>query len=114
MILDADYNAQSLKIPRDIYLRILSKAIAQTHTDIRDMETALPINDTEKLQAISHRWKGDYDNMRIIVLSSLAKQLNEEVKNSQDKEKMLTILTQFKQNFSQLEVEISKLVKPSA
>lgn len=112
MILDPEHNSQSLKIPKDIYLRILSKAISQTLIDIRDMETALPIGDLDKIQSISHRWKGDYDNMRIIMLSSLAKQLNEEVKTTRDKEKMLDLLMQFKANFAQLENELSKLVKP--
>ena len=45
MILNAQQNAESLKIPKDIYLRILGKAVAQTQNDIKDMESALPVNE---------------------------------------------------------------------
>ena len=99
MILNPQQNADSLKIPKDIYLRILGKAVSQTQVDIKDMETALPIADFDKIQSISHRWKGDYDNMRITTLSMVARALNQEVKASRDKEKIIAFLTQFKNMF---------------
>jgi len=111
VILNVEQNSESLKISKDIYLRILGKAVSQTKNDIKDMESALPVNDLEKLQAISHRWKGDYGNMRVMVLSAIAKQLNDEVKSGRDKEKMFEILTQFKNNFAQLEMELGGLIK---
>lgn len=110
MILEPEQNAQSLKIPKDIYLRILSKAVAQTQTDIKDLETALPFSDFEKIQSISHRWKGDYDNMRITALAMVARQLNLEVKTGRDKDKIVAFLTEFKDIFSQLETELNRIL----
>ncbi len=100
-----------MKIPKDIYLRILSKAVAQTQIDIREMETALPFLDLEKIQSISHRWKGDYDNMRITTLAMIARALNQEVKGGRDKEKIFTFLKQFKELFFQLETELAGFLK---
>lgn len=111
MIFDPQQNAESLKIPKDIYLRILGKAVAQTQTDIKDLETALPFSDFEKIQSISHRWKGDYDNMRITALAMVARQLNLEVKTGRDKDKIITFLTEFKDIFFQLQTELTKILK---
>lgn len=111
MILDPEQNAESLKIPKDIYLRILGKAIAQTQIDIKDLETALPFSDFEKIQSISHRWKGDYDNMRITALAIVARQLNLEVKAGRDKDKIIAFLTEFKDIFFQLQTELTNILK---
>lgn len=111
MILNPQQNADSLKIPKDIYLRILGKAVTQTLTDIKDMETALPVADFDKMQSITHRWKGDYDNMRITTLSMLAREMNQEIKNGKDKEKVAEILTKFKDIFFRLETELAEAVK---
>ena len=111
MILSPQQNADSLKIPKDIYLRILGKAMSQTQVDIKDMETALPIADFDKIQSISHRWKGDYDNMRITTLSMIAREMNQEVKSGRDKEKIAGFLSKFKDIFFQLETELAAAVK---
>ncbi|MCB9771745.1 MAG: Hpt domain-containing protein [Candidatus Omnitrophica bacterium] len=111
MILNPDLNAESLKIPKPIYLRILGKAVSQTTTDIKDLEAALPFADFDKIQSISHRLKGDYDNMRISTLSKLARELNMEVKNGRDKEKMMQYLMLFKEAFFQLETELAECLK---
>jgi HPt (histidine-containing phosphotransfer) domain-containing protein len=111
MILNPQANADSLKIPKDIYLRILGKAVSQTQADIKDVETALPIGDFDKLQSISHRWKGDYDNMRITTLSMIAREMNQEVKNGRDKEKVMEFVSKFKDIFFQLENELTAALK---
>jgi HPt (histidine-containing phosphotransfer) domain-containing protein len=111
VILDPEQNAESLKIPKDIYLRILGKAVAQTQTDIKDLEMALPFSDFEKIQSISHRWKGDYDNMRITALAMVARQLNLEVKAGRDKDKIIALLTEFKDIFFQLQTELTNISK---
>lgn len=107
MFFDAQLNAETLKIPKDIYLRILAKAVAQTQIDIQEMETAFPSADFEKIQAISHRWKGDYDNMRIAPLAQVAKTINQEVKMTRDTQKLLDFFNEFKNQFSQLQVELT-------
>ncbi len=111
MILTAQENAESLKISKDIYLRILGKAVAQTQVDVKDMQAALLSVDLEKIQSISHRWKGDYDNMRITPLAMVAKQLNQEVKAGHDNEKMAAFLVAFKDVFFQLEAELANHLK---
>lgn len=102
--IDLDQNSASLSIPKEIYLRILSKAVSQTKTDISEMEDALPVADFTKLQAISHRLKGDYGNMRLVGLSGLAKEMNDIAKSSQDKERFRNALNEFKNLFLQLEI----------
>lgn len=109
MLINPEQNAESLKIPKAIYLRILSKAVSQTQVDIKDIETALPFADFDKIQSISHRWKGDYDNMRLPVVAAIARQLNLEVKSGRDKDKIITFLNQFKEIFLQIEAELSAL-----
>ncbi len=111
MILTVEQNAESLKIPKDIYLRILNRAVEQTQKDITDIEAALPFSDFDKIQSISHRWKGDYDNMRIASLAMVARTLNQEVKTNRDKEKIVGFLTQFKNMFFELETELKNILK---
>ena len=107
-MINIEQNSASLKLNKEIYLKILAKATGQTQQDIRDIETALPSNDFDKVQAISHRWKGDYDNMRITALSSLAKQLNEISRTTKDKEKLARLFGEFKNCFQQLQQLVGK------
>ncbi len=111
MILTPDQNAETLKIPKHIYLRILGKAVLQTQTDMKDMHAALPFSNYDIIQSISHRWKGDYDNMRITSLSVIAKELNQEVKAGRDKDKIVQLISQFGEVFLQLEAELASYTK---
>ena len=81
LTVDVDKNCEQLKIGRDIYLRILNKAVQQTTSDIVELENALNGGDWEAVQTVSHRLKGDYDNMRITDLSSIARSMNVMVKS---------------------------------
>ncbi len=101
--IDLDQNSASLKISKEIYLRILDKALGQTQKDILDLEAALPIADFSKVESIAHRWKGDYDNMRLTVLSSIARKINEIAKTTQDKEKLTQLISEFKIYYQQLQ-----------
>jgi len=103
LAINLEENSASLKIPKEIYLRILEKAATQTRDDINHMEEALPLADFTKLQSISHRLKGDYGNMRLTELSGIAKEMNEIAKAGQDKENFRTQLNLFKNAFLQLE-----------
>lgn len=67
---------EALKINKEIYLRILSKAIDQTKNDIEQLKQAHQSNDISTVQAIAHRLKGDYANLRIEKLSEIAARLN--------------------------------------
>lgn len=107
-IFDLDKNCASLKINKDIYVRILSKAMEQTKKDISDLEEALPVEDFVTYQSITHRLKGDYDNMRITVLSALAKQMNDLARQNPDKEKLSFLLDHFRNQFLKLEEFIAR------
>ncbi len=100
--IDLDQNSASLSIPKDIYLRILRKAIEQTRKDISDLEAALSADDIATVQSISHRLKGDYANMRILTLSAIAKQINDMSKEKKDKEALTALLNDFKSDFQQV------------
>ncbi len=81
LVINVDKNCEQLKIGRDIYLRILNKAVVQTTTDIAALGKALNGEDWDTVQKLSHRLKGDYDNMRITDLSSVARTMNVMVKS---------------------------------
>ena len=108
LALDIAQNCASLHISEDIYLRILGKAIEQTKRDIVDLEAAIPIDDFEKICAIAHRLKGDYDNMRIVELSVQAKEINEVAKASKDKDQLSRLVSGFSGLFEQLINRITK------
>ncbi len=100
--IDIDKNCASLRISREIYLRILQKAVMQTTQDIKSFETALPTGDFEKIKALTHKFKGDYDNLRITEMSSLAKEMEEVAKTTQDKEHIAGLLNKFQNSFEHL------------
>ena len=103
MQVNFEENSATLKIGKDIYLRILQKAIAQTQQDVPELEKALEANDFETIQSISHRLKGDFDNLRITDLSTVARAINENVKSDQDKEKITGLFEEFRKLFLELE-----------
>ena len=102
LIFNLEKNSQELKITIDIYRKILSSAIEQTQYDISDIENALADAKFEKIAEISHRIKGDYGNMRIEQLSSLARKMQQVSKEDKDKEQLLMLTNEFKNFFSQL------------
>ena len=111
LVVDVAQNSASLHISEEIYVRILGKALTQTTQDLTDLEAAIPLDDFEKVRAIAHRLKGDYDNMRITVLSGLAKEINEIAKTSKDKDLLMKSVSEFSRLFEQLK---QKITKPSA
>ena len=62
-----------LKINKEIYLRIVLRAVEQTTTDIAALGQAHQVDDVTAIQAIAHRLKGDYANLRVERLTALAK-----------------------------------------
>lgn len=102
LIFDLEKNSQELKITIDIYRRILTSAIEQTQNDITDIESVLADAEFEKIGEISHRIKGDYGNMRIEQLSSLARKMERVSKEEKDKEQLQMLIDEFKNSFSQL------------
>lgn len=111
-MIDLAQNSASLKISQEIYLRILDKALTQTQTDLRDLESALAAADFAKVQSIAHRLKGDYANMRVTELSQAAKQMNDLAKTTQDKQQISSALQQFKNYFAGLQNYLKKVSSP--
>ncbi len=97
-----DENSQALQIPPEIYRRILGKAVEQTRQDIPQIETAFGVDDIDTIQTISHRWKGDYDNLRMTSLAQAARTVNTEAKGGRDKEVMTSGYEQFKALFNDM------------
>ena len=95
-------NSAALKISKDIYLRILAKAIEQTEKDLPELEGWLAEGQFDKVQTLSHRLKGDFGNLRIMLLSDVAKQLNELSKTTKDKTQAGQLFNAFKDSFQQL------------
>lgn len=103
LFFNVEENCVALKINREIYLRILAKAVEQTERDILELEAALPVENFEKVQAIAHRLKGDYGNMRVEALSTVARDLNNVAKTTKDKEQSSHLLKTFKDTFQKLQ-----------
>ena len=95
-------NSQTLQIPGETYRRILQKAVDQTRVDIPQVDSAFAANDMETIQSISHRWKGDYDNLRLGPLAQTARDLNIEAKGNKDQTLMATNFDKFKLHFNEL------------
>ena len=104
--LDVERNSNILKISKELYLKILGKAITQTEQDLHNVEAALPLDQFATIEAVTHRWKGDFDNLRVTALSDLAKQMNQLARLNQDKEKIVELLNQFREYF----VDLSQFV----
>jgi HPt (histidine-containing phosphotransfer) domain-containing protein len=76
-MINIEMACQELKIPQGIYLKILGRAIEQTTTDLSGLMEALQANSVERLQALSHKIKGDFANLRVLPISETARQLND-------------------------------------
>lgn len=100
--LDIQYACEALRISEEIYIRIALKAIVQTQNDLNDLKRCCQENDVQNLQAISHRLKGDFANLRIDVLSGIAKQLNDLVKEGYHSEQAEKLVSEFEQAFHQV------------
>ena len=106
-MIDIQKNCEELKIDREIYLKILGKAIEQTDGDLADFEQGLTVCDVDVVQRISHRWKGDFDNLRIKDLSGIAKQINELVKEAAKFEEIKELYGSFKSAYDGLKSDLN-------
>ena len=88
-----------LKIGEDIYLRIVSRAIEQTREDLERLCQAHQQNGIEEIQAIAHRLKGDYANLRINCLSDIANRLNLLSKHGYDHSAAENLINELKSVF---------------
>lgn len=91
-----------LKIGKEIYLRIIGRAIEQTQKDIEALRVAQLNSDIDQIQEIAHRFKGDYANLRIDQLSTIANQLSILVKENYDGVRALVLIEEFAQAFDQV------------
>ncbi|MCK5216056.1 MAG: Hpt domain-containing protein [Candidatus Omnitrophica bacterium] len=109
--IDFEKNCQSLSISLNIYLRIMNKAVEQTHNDFLELNAALKESDYEKMRYVSHRLKGDYDNLRITEIAAMAKEINDIAKTNQDKDKIEDLFLIIKIKFSEVEKIIFEKTK---
>jgi hypothetical protein len=111
MDVNLDEISKSLSISREIYLRILSKAINQTLGDFAAMERAWEISDINTIQSISHRWKGDFSNLRLTEIALIAKEMNDLAKANENTERMKMLYLSFKNLFEQLKIFYEEAIK---
>ena len=97
-----DKNSAELRIDRSIYLGILKNALDQTAIDVDALDLAFAEKDILMIQAISHRWKGDFANLRLAPLAEIAKQLNDASKTENDFKVFKKIFDQFRAGFNEL------------
>jgi hypothetical protein len=113
MEVNFDEISKSLGISREIYLRILNKAINQTSGDFHAMDKAWEIDDINTIQSISHRWKGDFSNLRLTDIALNAKEMNDLAKIGENMEGIKLLYGRFKGLFEQLRKIYEDAVKPS-
>lgn len=95
-----------LKINKEIYLRIVMKAFEQTAADLLKLHTAHAANDIPAIQAIAHRLKGDYANLRMKALSDAAAELNMLAKTEYNATRALELIEQFHVVFEEMKLAI--------
>lgn len=88
-----------LKIGEDTYLRIMRRAFTQTDNDLEELKKAYQKEDLEGIQAISHRLKGDYANLRVERLAVIAKALSDLLKASYDHQKSGELIEDFSEHY---------------
>jgi len=106
-MIDIEKNSADLKIDQGIYLKIVGKAIEQTDEDLGDFEEGLTAGDVDVVQRLSHRWKGDFDNLRITDLSGIAKQINDLVKETAKLEEIKGLYGSFKTAYEGLKNDLN-------
>ncbi len=103
LIVDLDKNCAQLKIGKDIYLKILNKAITQSTGDMEELKRAVQETDLDTVQTLSHRLKGDYDNMRITEIAAVARTMNNLVKTGNvDQEELSRLFAELSEIFQEL------------
>lgn|SRR3989338_368105 len=108
MNFDKTQVSRILHIPQEVYERIVRNSFTPTQQDIINLETAISKDDYKTMHAIAHRLKGTYSNLRVDVLATAAKQMNEVAITGQGKEEIAGLLGNFKKEFE----ELKKLFEP--
>lgn len=108
-MIDTDLACSELKIPKEIYLKILGRAIEQTTTDLSGLLEALQSGSVERLQALSHKIKGDYGNLRVKPISETAKQLNDLCREAYDRIQAEPLVETLQQQFQTLKENLQQL-----
>ena len=107
MPVNIEKNASELKISPEVYRRILTSAILQAEEDIPKIESALSQGDIPTIQTISHRWKGDFANLRLELLSRRAKELNDAAKTSKELGLLRDLFAEFYMDFQKLKTALT-------
>jgi len=91
-----------LRIPQEIFERIVRNAFVPTDKDISDLLKAVDSDDFDTIHKIAHRLKGTYSNLRIPQLAQIAHQINDLSLQRKDKASIIQLLGQFKFYYEQL------------
>jgi len=107
-IFDTTRASAELKIKPEIYVRILNNALKQTDGDLENLKQAHAQNNVDQVQAISHRLKGDYANLRIQPLSEVAARLNVLAKGEYQPDQGARLIQEFADIYNRIKPQIPK------
>ena len=102
MVINKTDISEKLRIPQQVYERIVRNSFEPTQQDMKDIDGALAKEDYETVHRIAHRLKGTYGNLRLTILSAIAQEMNDISKSNPNKERIVQLLNQFRVNFEQM------------
>ncbi len=94
--------SEKLRIPQQVYERIVRNSFEPTYQDMKEIEGALVKEDYETVHRIAHRLKGTCGNLRLTILFAIAQEMNDIAKSNPNKERIVQLLNQFRVNFEQM------------
>jgi len=103
---DLQCACDALKISEPIYLKIVRKALDQTSADLVELKKAYDANDLASIQSVSHRLKGDYANLRMELLSQIARHLNDLCRTEYRPEQAGVLILELEAAFEQFKTYI--------
>ena len=103
-------NSRLLQIPLEVYSKILKTSLIQAEADIKGIEEGLAVKDFVKIQKLSHRIKGAYQNLRFkalgeacLKIENIAKEQGDVALMSKLHEKVKQMVASIKEYFENKE-----------
>ncbi len=96
-----------LSIPVDVYKSILISSFTQCDTDLIALEKGIEQQNHEDIQAIAHRIKGVYANLRIDHVSKIAASIDELSKAESDIAEISKLCPQLKSAYLDFKSKIA-------
>jgi len=98
-----------LHIPPEVYERIIRNSLVTTQKDLDDLKAAMAEDNYKEMQAIAHRLKGIYSNLRVEELHAAAEQMEAAAKTGKKKNDFIRFFEEFGAHFAELKDFLNKL-----